>query len=132
MSSRPLFNKFWHRWARLLKQKSSITVYSLPTKENKLPFSVSSKQTEVCHFRFQQTNGCLPFLFPSTNGSPFLFFICSKLTEVALYCEFRFPFAKFWKHGDGRHGGIYRGLYLDPKTIFIPPPLLKMIFFPLP
>ncbi len=24
----------------------------------------------------------------------------------------------------------YRGLYFGPKTIFIPPPLLKMIFFP--
>ncbi len=28
------------RWARLLKQQTSITVYRLPTKENKLPFSV--------------------------------------------------------------------------------------------
>jgi hypothetical protein len=38
----------------LLKQQSSITVYRLPKKENKLPFSVSvcSKQTEVCHFSF--------------------------------------------------------------------------------
>ncbi len=37
------------RWTRLLKQQSSITVYRLPTKENKLSFSisVSSKQTEV-------------------------------------------------------------------------------------
>jgi hypothetical protein len=30
------------RLARLLKQQTSITVYRLPTKENKLPFSVSS------------------------------------------------------------------------------------------
>jgi hypothetical protein len=36
----------------LLKQQSLITVYCLPTKENKLPFSVCSNQTEVCHFRF--------------------------------------------------------------------------------
>jgi hypothetical protein len=29
------------RWGRLLKQQSSITIYHLPTKKNKLPFSVS-------------------------------------------------------------------------------------------
>jgi hypothetical protein len=42
-----------HRWARLLKQQRSITVYrySSPTKENKLPFSVRFKQTEVAIFR---------------------------------------------------------------------------------
>jgi hypothetical protein len=36
----------------LLKKQSPITVYSLLTKKNKLPFSVSvcGKQTEVCHF----------------------------------------------------------------------------------
>jgi cellulose synthase/poly-beta-1,6-N-acetylglucosamine synthase-like glycosyltransferase len=27
-----------HRWARLLRQQTSITVYRLPTKKNKLPF----------------------------------------------------------------------------------------------
>jgi hypothetical protein len=39
---------------RLLKQQSSIIVDHLPTKEKKLPFSVSvcSNQTEVCRFRF--------------------------------------------------------------------------------
>jgi hypothetical protein len=44
-----------HRWARLLRQQTSITVYRLPTKKNKLPFSVSvgSKQTEVFRFRFR-------------------------------------------------------------------------------
>ncbi len=31
---------YWHIWARLLKQQTSITVNCLPTKENKLPFSV--------------------------------------------------------------------------------------------
>jgi hypothetical protein len=30
-----------HRWARCLKQQTSFTVYRLPTKENKLPFSFS-------------------------------------------------------------------------------------------
>jgi hypothetical protein len=44
-----------HRWARLLRQQTSITVYRLPTEKNKLPFSVSvgSKQTEVFRFRFR-------------------------------------------------------------------------------
>ncbi len=42
------------RLACLLTQQMSITVDHLPTKENKLPFSVSvcSKKTKVCHFRF--------------------------------------------------------------------------------
>jgi hypothetical protein len=42
INKRPLLLKnsqqYQHRWARLLKQQSSITVYRLPTKENKLPF----------------------------------------------------------------------------------------------
>jgi hypothetical protein len=45
-----------HRWACLLKQQTSVTVYRLPTKENKLnrlPLSVCRKQTEVCRLRFQ-------------------------------------------------------------------------------
>jgi hypothetical protein len=55
-----------HRWACLLKQQSSITIYNLPTKENKLQCSVSvcSKQMEVCHFHFphlQPTNGSCRF-----------------------------------------------------------------------
>jgi hypothetical protein len=38
-------------------------IVDLPTKENKLlfSFSVLSKQTEVCYFRLQQTNGCCRF-----------------------------------------------------------------------
>jgi hypothetical protein len=35
------------RWQRLLKQQTAIITYRLPTKKNKLPFSVSRKQTEV-------------------------------------------------------------------------------------
>jgi hypothetical protein len=30
-----------HRWARFLKQQTLITIYRLPTKENKLLFSVN-------------------------------------------------------------------------------------------
>ncbi len=72
----------------LLKQQLSITVYPLPTKENKLSFSVSvcSKQTEVFHFHFplsKQTEVC------------HFHFLLSKQTE---FCHFRFPFAaNKWK-----------------------------------
>jgi hypothetical protein len=50
-----------HRWACLLKKQLSIIVYCLPTKENKLPFSVSvcSKQTKI--FCFQKTKGSFHF-----------------------------------------------------------------------
>jgi hypothetical protein len=42
------------RWALLLKQQLSTTVYRLLTKKNKLPFSVfvCSKQTDVSSFVF--------------------------------------------------------------------------------
>jgi hypothetical protein len=50
-----------HRWAYFVNQQSLITVYSLPTKENLLPFPISicSKQTEVCcfHFSFASNKG---------------------------------------------------------------------------
>jgi hypothetical protein len=49
--------RFMHRWAHLLKQQSSITVYCLPTKVKKLPF-----------FCFRQAKGsCIAssFLVPS-------------------------------------------------------------------
>jgi hypothetical protein len=54
-----------HRWARLLKQQSWITVYSLPTKENKLPFS------------FPFVTNKRKLLFP--------FSVCSQQTEVAFF-----------------------------------------------
>jgi hypothetical protein len=55
-----------HRWAGLLTQQTSITVYRLPTKQNKLPFSLSicSKQMEVL---------------------PFQFSVCGKQTEVVVF-----------------------------------------------
>ncbi len=61
---------FTHKWARSLKQQLLITVYRLPTKENKLPFSVSicskkrkfavsvsvcSKKTEVAVFHLRNS-----------------------------------------------------------------------------
>ncbi len=62
---------FHHRWASLLKQQKSITVYRLSTKENKLPVSV---------FHLQETNG----------SSPFPFSVCSKQMEVAVFRQLRF------------------------------------------
>jgi hypothetical protein len=76
-----------HRWARLLKQQSSITIYRLSTKENKLPFSVSifRKEMEVYHFRF-------PF---AANKWKLPFSVSSV-----------FLFAKFRKYGDGDMEGM--------------------------
>jgi hypothetical protein len=54
---------FKHRWVRLLRKQTLITIYRLPTKENQLPFSV---------FRLQKTNGSLmlPFsIVQQTNRS---------------------------------------------------------------
>ncbi len=74
-----------HRWAHLLKQQSSITIYRLLTKENKLPFSANKRKFAVFVFHLQQTNwSCF---FPLVS----------------------FPFVVFQKHGDGhmekwRHG----------------------------
>jgi hypothetical protein len=36
-----------HRWEHLLKQLTPLTVYRLPTKENKIPFSVYIYNTSV-------------------------------------------------------------------------------------
>ncbi len=47
--------------------------FCLPTKENKLPFSV---------FRLQKTYGSLPFQFS----------FCSKQMEVVIFHKFRFPY----------------------------------------
>jgi hypothetical protein len=41
-----------HRWAHLLKQQTLVTVHHVPTKENKLPFSVCRKQTEIFPLSF--------------------------------------------------------------------------------
>jgi hypothetical protein len=57
-----------HRWARLLKQQSSITIYRLLTKENKRPFSFAANQRmfAASMFRLQKTNGCRFQLVPFT------------------------------------------------------------------
>ncbi len=75
-----------NRWARLLKQQSSISDYRLPTKENKLLFSISvcSKQREVC---------CFSFLFAAdVRKSPFFFAVrCSWVMGHAVMGT--------WRHG---------------------------------
>jgi hypothetical protein len=51
-----------HRWARLLKQQSPITVNHTPSKENKLPFAANKWKFAI--FLSQQTSGscCFPFV----------------------------------------------------------------------
>jgi hypothetical protein len=90
-----------HRSARLLKQQSSITVYRLPSKENKLPFSVSifSKQTEVCRF-------CFPF---ATNKQKLLFSVSSFSWRHGYIETLRHGDMETLWHGDmvtWWHGGI--------------------------
>ncbi len=76
-----------YRWARLLKQQSSIG----------LSFANQEKQTSVFRFRLQQTNVSLPFPFS----------VCRKNTEVAIFREFLFPFAECRKRGEiHRHGDM--------------------------
>ncbi len=85
------------RWVRLLKQQLSITVYRLPTKGNKLPFSVYSKQTEVCRFRFSfaANKRQLPFSVCSlcVGGVRGCVRVC-----VCICCHFK------WKTGYGIQG----------------------------
>jgi hypothetical protein len=52
-----------HRWAGLLKQKLSITVYHLPIKENKFPFPFAENKQKFA----------------------VLFFVCRKTTKVAVF-----------------------------------------------
>jgi hypothetical protein len=47
-----------HRWARLLRQQKSVTIYRLTSKVNKLPLSVCRNKGKVAIsiFLLQQTN----------------------------------------------------------------------------
>jgi hypothetical protein len=85
-----------HRWANLLKQKSSINFYGLP---------VCRKQTEV---------SC--FLFP----------LAEKQREVAVFRWFRFSFAESgniepwrWRHGNMKKKQKMeaQAIYLNPFTV---------------
>jgi hypothetical protein len=71
------------------------TVYRLPTKENKLPCSISvySKQIEVCHFHFlfaankTEVTILSSFLFPNIYicGKRQLLFVCCIYTSIYIY-----------------------------------------------
>jgi hypothetical protein len=51
-----LYLSLHHRWARLLKQQTSITVYRSLTMENKLPLAENKRKFAISFFRLQQTN----------------------------------------------------------------------------
>ncbi len=112
-----------HRWTRLLKQQTSIKVYLLPTKKNKLPFSVSvgSEQTEV---------GCFCCLF-AANKRKLLFYISSIFRiyiyiyiETAAYIYKRKSATSICllqtDNGNGKllHMYIYFCIYIREKTIY--------------
>jgi hypothetical protein len=76
-----------HRWARLLKQQLLITVLRLLTKEKKFPFSVSSKQTEVCHDHF-------------------LFAVNKRKLPFAVHSVFCLQNSGTWRHGNRNRGAM--------------------------
>ncbi len=82
-----------HRWARLLKQQSSITICRLPTKKNKLPFSASvcRKQMEVCHF---------PLLIAANKRQPFSVTSVFRLRNSGNMETWRHGNIETWKHGN--------------------------------
>jgi hypothetical protein len=61
-----------HRWAPLLKQQSSITIYCLSTKENKHLFAAKKWKFAVYVFRLQQTNGSCRFLLVPFSVCPYI------------------------------------------------------------
>jgi hypothetical protein len=50
---------YMHRWAHLLSQQMSITIYFLPTKENKLPVSFAANKQKLLFFIHTATSICL-------------------------------------------------------------------------
>ncbi len=86
-------------WARLLKQKSSITVYRFSTEEKKRPFTLSvwSKPTEVCCL--QQTNGSCRFSVSS------------------VFCLRNSWNVEKWKHGDNKRKTEAQAIFLNPFTV---------------
>jgi hypothetical protein len=55
--SAAILSAYTHRWARLLKQQTSITVYYLP----KTSFQKTNGEFAVSAFRLQQMNGSCRF-----------------------------------------------------------------------
>ncbi len=68
-----------HRWPRLLKRQTSITVYRLLTKEKKLPFSLSNGKLKPRRLFFI----CLLLLIVKTEV--FRFSVCLKRNKRKLY-----------------------------------------------
>ncbi len=98
----------YYRWAHLLQQETSITVYRLLTKENKLPFSVCRKQTEVCCplFPFAANKQKLPLSVSSVFHRHKIldFFIQYRMWPVTYFKKIKFTslsegsFPIFWTH----------------------------------
>jgi hypothetical protein len=65
-----------HRWEHLLTQQPSITIYRLPTKENKLPFSVSSVSIHI--YIYTYTYICLYLYTAVSHGK--------QKTEAQVFC----------------------------------------------
>ncbi len=84
-----LSNNYW--WACLVKQQSVDYRLSLPTKDNKHPFSLSvcNKQTEVSHFRFPfaANKRKLPFPISSVFRSYIYIYIYRKRDYILIYAE---------------------------------------------
>ncbi len=103
-----------HRWAILLKQQSSITVFRLLTKENKLLFFVCSKQMEVCRFRFPfPTNKQkLPFSISS------VFRLQNSGNMETWTWRHRDGDTETWRHrhGDMEHGEMETWRHGDVET----------------
>jgi hypothetical protein len=59
-------------------------VYRLPTKKNKLPFSISvcSKQTEVCRFRFLYIYTHICKYISTENGKKWQLSVCNGLNGL--------------------------------------------------
>jgi hypothetical protein len=101
-----LYAEVEHSWSRLLKQQSSITVYRLPIKENKLlfPFAANKWKFAVSFFYLPETK------------------------EVSVFHKFHFLFAEFriepWRHGEEnmetwktwRHGDMETWRHGDMET----------------
>ncbi len=84
-----------HRWARLLTQQTSITIYRLPNKENKLSLSifVCSKQIEVCRFGFPFAANKLKVLFSiSSLFCIYIYICCSFKRKMKAQVIFHNPF----------------------------------------
>jgi hypothetical protein len=91
----------------LLKQHLSPTAYHLPTKENKLAFSVSivSKQAKVCrfHFLFAENKRKLPFSVRSGNMEMKIWRHQTENGSPGIFSLIRLPFVVVGGETNGCH-----------------------------